>query len=65
MGAEPSECVGAVWIVGAEGLHVVPDREAGEAEGEDACGERLDFDGADGSHSGEEVCEDAASGSGE
>ena len=65
MFAEPSEGVGAVGIVGAEGLHVVPDWEAGEAVLEDALGIRLDLDGADGPHADEEVGKQAAARSGE
>ena len=63
--AHPAEGVGAVGIVGAEGLHVVPDWEAGEAVLEDALGIRLDFDGADGLHAGEDVGKQAAARSGE
>jgi hypothetical protein len=63
--SHPREAFGAVGVVRAEGADVVPDGEAGEPLGEDALGIRLDFDGADGLHAGEDVGEDAAARSGE
>ena len=65
MGAEPGEGVAAVGIVGAEGSHIVPDCEVGEAEGEDALAEGFDFDGADGFDAEEKIGEESAAGAGE
>ena len=62
MGAEPGEGVAAVGIVGAEGSHIVPDCEVGEAEGEDALAEGFDFDGADGFDAEEKIGEESAAG---
>ncbi len=65
VGAEPVEGVAAVGIVGAEGSHIVPDCEVGEAQGEDALAEGIDFNGADGFDAEEEVGEESAAGAGE
>ena len=62
---QPSEGGGAFGVVGAEGAHVVPDGHSGPAQGEDAAGEGLELDGADGLDAGEAVGEDASAGSGE
>ena len=63
--AHPREGGGALGVVGAEGAHVVPDRESGEAAGEDAAGVGLDLDGDPGLDSDEQVGEDASSRAGE
>ena len=63
--AHPGEGVGALGVVGAEGSHVVPDGESGEAAGEDAAGVGLDLDGDPGLDAGEQVGEDSPAGAGE
>jgi hypothetical protein len=56
---------GALRIVGAEGSHVVPYRQAGEAQAEDGSLVLHDFDSAHGRDSFEQVGKDSAAASGE
>lgn len=65
MSSKVCEHSGALGIVCAEGSHVVPDRQAGEAQSEDGSLVFFDLDGADWRDSFEQVGEDSSAASGE